>query len=279
MVCKVYNRPDLGQDGASLGHADYQWTHEPFFYASRGERAPKFYGDRAESTIWHVQIAERNNVTATVGNGLVLLNGEGEMVYLQSRAPKNKKLRHIRVDKGTNVFISTVDQGGTIWEVGRDSGGYDHPTQKPVELARRAIVNSSQQGEIVVDGFLGSGTTLIGAEMTSRRCFGVELDPIYGDVGICRWQKFSGQSATLEATGKTYATVAAERAAPARTQPAPAPARPRARPAEAKGSPKKGKAPKGAPPPVFAPKTASPPHEAVPAERPRPGRLTPRGIA
>ena len=67
----------------------------------------------------------------------------------------------------------------------------DHPTQKPVELMRRPILNHTKRGEVVYDPFLGSGTTLIAAEMTERRCYGIELDPKYVDVIVQRWQHFT----------------------------------------------------------------------------------------
>jgi DNA modification methylase len=81
----------------------------------------------------------------------------------------------------------------TVWEVSRDdTKTYDHPTQKPVELATRAIRNSSRKGEIVLDLFLGSGSTLIASEGLNRRCFGLELDPRYCDVIVRRYIKFAG---------------------------------------------------------------------------------------
>jgi DNA modification methylase len=70
-----------------------------------------------------------------------------------------------------------------------------HLTEKPVELARRAIEFSSRPGENVLDLFGGSGSTLIGAEMTGRRAFLMELDPLYCDVIVQRWEKFTGRKA------------------------------------------------------------------------------------
>lgn len=193
----------------AFGHSDYQWQHEPCFYASKADQKPAFYGQRAESTVWHAQLATAKDIAVTIGSGLILLDGEGGTLFVQSRAPKNKKLRQIRITKDGNVFLSGADrQDGTVWEVARD-GAHEHPTQKPVELARRAIENSSQPGEIVADGFLGSFTTGIACEMTGRRCFGVEIDPIYAEVGIKRWEKFTGGQATLN--GKTFDRVAEER--------------------------------------------------------------------
>ena len=70
-----------------------------------------------------------------------------------------------------------------------------HPTEKPVELARRAIEFSSRPGENVLDLFGGSGSTLIGAEMTGRHAFLMELDALYCDVIVQRWEKFTGRKA------------------------------------------------------------------------------------
>lgn len=196
----------------AFGHADYQWQHEPCFYAARAGESPAFYADRKESTVWHISVADPKNIAASVAGGLLLLDGAGHTLYLQNKQPKGKKARSIRVEPGQQAFLTASDNvEGTVWEVRRDSG-YDHPTQKPVELARRAIENSSRPGEIVADGFLGSGTTIIGAEQTGRRAYGTELDPAYCDVIVQRWEKFTGGKATLEATGQTLAEVAKARA-------------------------------------------------------------------
>lgn len=190
----------------AFGRADYQWAHEPCFYACRGQ--PKFYGDRAQSTVWHVQTAGDRDIAAVIGNGVLLVDGHGGSLFIQAKAPKAKKLRHIRVTEDVTVHLTGDHPESTVWQVGRDAG-YQHPTQKPVELARRAIENSSLPGEIVVDAFLGSGTTMIGAEMTGRRCFGIELDPVYGSVIVQRWQKFAGAEATLD--GVPYSEIAKRR--------------------------------------------------------------------
>jgi DNA modification methylase len=84
---------------------------------------------------------------------------------------------------------------------GADEDKYDHPTQKPIELMRRPILNHLRRGELVYDPFLGSGTTLAAAELTERVCDGMELDPKYVDE---RWQTLSGKSATLDRDGRTF---------------------------------------------------------------------------
>ena len=94
---------------------------------------------------------------------------------------------------------------------GSDEEKYDHPTQKPVELMRRPILNHTKRGELVYEPFLGSGTTLAAAELTDRVCLGIELDPRYVDVVVKRWQALSGKKAKLDGDGRTFEQIAKER--------------------------------------------------------------------
>jgi DNA modification methylase len=87
---------------------------------------------------------------------------------------------------------------GDVWTIPRPSASKAHPTMKPIELVERALTNSSQPGDRVLDLFLGSGSTLIAAERTGRVCLGVELDPWYVDVAVARWEQFTGQTSTRE---------------------------------------------------------------------------------
>jgi DNA modification methylase len=86
-----------------------------------------------------------------------------------------------------------------------------HPTVKPVAMIADAILDCTARGDLVVDCFLGSGTTLIAAERVGRRCYGVELDPLYVDVIVRRWQAYTGDVARHAETGQTFDEVAAER--------------------------------------------------------------------
>lgn len=79
-----------------------------------------------------------------------------------------------------------------------------HPTVKPVALVADAILDCSARGEIVLDPFLGSGTTVIAAERTGRICYGMEIDPRYVDTIVRRWQAFTGKSAVHEASGRSF---------------------------------------------------------------------------
>ena len=101
----------------------------------------------------------------------------------------------------------------TVWKVpnlnpfgGRtsDDPATGHGTQKPVELMRRPMRNHTKRGEIVYDPFLGSGSTLAAAEDSGRICYGVEIDPLYTDVIILRWQKLTGKPAILGGDGRTF---------------------------------------------------------------------------
>jgi len=93
-------------------------------------------------------------------------------------------------DNGAHRWYGPTNES-TLWQVHRDpTKEYQHPTQKPLELAERAMRNSSLRGQIVLDTFLGGGTTLIAAEKLSRKCFGIEIDPHYCDVVVRRWIAF-----------------------------------------------------------------------------------------
>lgn len=82
----------------------------------------------------------------------------------------------------------------TLWQVKRDyTAGYIHPTQKPIALPHKAIRNSSRRGEIVLDMFLGSGTTIMAADSLKRRCFGTEISPAFCDVIVKRYVEYAGK--------------------------------------------------------------------------------------
>jgi DNA modification methylase len=85
-----------------------------------------------------------------------------------------------------------------------------HPTAKPIALVADAILDCTERGDIVLDVFVGSGTTIIAAERTGRSCYGIELDPRYVDTAIRRWQQFTGHKARND-QGQTFDHVASER--------------------------------------------------------------------
>lgn len=149
----IWNKPSAG-----LGAGAYRNKHEPFFYAGIKGITPQFYGDRTNTTILDLHKTE-------------------EQLEKWAKAQK----------------VAESEGRTTIWTMKRTPvQEYVHPTQKPVELIMYALHNSSKVDDIVLDPFLGSGSTLIACEKTNRHCYGAELDPKYCDVIITRWCDFTG---------------------------------------------------------------------------------------
>jgi len=103
---------------------------------------------------------------------------------------------------GVNSFSRTTDEGNLL-EL--------HPTVKPVAMIADAMLDCSSRGDIVLDAFLGSGTTVMAAERTGRICYGIEIDPLYVDTAIRRWQAYTGQTAVHGESGQTFNGLEAER--------------------------------------------------------------------
>jgi len=149
----IWNKPSAG-----MGMGEYRTKHEPFFYAKLAGQKVNFYGDRTGTTIWDFQ------------KGVKDLERWAKKVKAQEAEGRN-----------------------TIWSMKRENVmEYVHPTQKPVEIITKAIINSSKTDDIVLDLFLGSGATMIGAEKTNRVCYGMELDPKYTDVIVQRYVDYTG---------------------------------------------------------------------------------------
>jgi DNA modification methylase len=91
-----------------------------------------------------------------------------------------------------------------VWAIKKPHKNDLHPTMKPVELVERALRNSSHPGNIVLDPFGGSGTTLIAAQKSGRKARLMELEPKYVDVIVRRWQDWTGKTATRESDGAIF---------------------------------------------------------------------------
>lgn len=100
-----------------------------------------------------------------------------------------------------NRFWCGARNQGDVWNFTKPQKSELHPTMKPLELVVKAILNSSELNGIVLDLFLGSGSTLIAAEKTGRACYGTELDPKYVDVIVQRWVDYTGIT-TIKKNGK-----------------------------------------------------------------------------
>lgn len=183
-----------------LGHADYQWQHEPCFYAARRGEHPPYYGPRTETTVWRISERQADGATVQVslGNGVLLTTADSELL-VSPAGTRGRNALHLPLEEGEHVYVHAGDASDSdVWEISRDALHPEHPTQKPVALAGRAIANSTLPDQVVLDPFLGSGSTLLAAERAGRRCYGMEIDPGYVDVIVRRWEALTGRKADVD---------------------------------------------------------------------------------
>jgi hypothetical protein len=124
------------------------------------------------------------------------------------------------VRKGARSHWQGDRTQSTVWPVAtlnpfggknQEETATGHGTQKPIELMRRPILNHTERGDAIYDAFLGSGTSLVAAELTERVCCGLEIDAKYVDVIVRRWQQLTGRPATLDGDGRSFDEIKAER--------------------------------------------------------------------
>jgi DNA modification methylase len=172
--------------------------------------------------VWHA-----SRFTREVLNGLLRIGFEHhqQIIWDKQRTVLTRTLYWFQhepcwfVRKKNAPWFGKAGENSTIWACpspkfimgGSDEEKYDHPTQKPVELMRRPILNHLKRGELVYEPFLGSGTTLAAAELSDRVCYGIELDPKYVDVVVQRWQTLNGEAAKLDGDGRSFEEIAEER--------------------------------------------------------------------
>ena len=149
------------------------------------------YADMA-SHLWDVGIEIRSQI---IWNKNMAQFGALSAQYKQKHEPCFYCYK-----KGNAPYWYGATNEVTVWDVSRESKNEYHPTQKPIELSLRALNNSSKISDIVLDVFLGSGSTLIAAEKINRKCYGMELDEKYCDVIINRWEQFTGLKAIKNGT-------------------------------------------------------------------------------
>jgi DNA modification methylase len=116
------------------------------------------------------------------------------------------------VRKGKTAHWQGPKSQSNVWMIdNREDRGHGHSTQKPIECMLRPIKHNSKAGDVVYDPFVGSGTTIIAAEDSHRRCYAMDIDPQYCASAIERWQNYTGQQAALATTGRSYADVMRDR--------------------------------------------------------------------
>ena len=154
--------------------------------------------------VWHAALHAANVADSLTSVGLQI---RSQIVWAKKSLVMGRGHYHWQhepcwyASKGTANWHGDRKQS-TVWSLATQDGANDaatiHSTQKPVECMRRPILNHTIAGDVVYDPFLGSGTTLVAAELTGRVCYGLELDPGYCDVIVSRWEKLTGKKATLE---------------------------------------------------------------------------------
>lgn len=156
----------------TLGRSHYQWKHEPCLYGWKGDVCRYFCGARNRASV---------------------LQGLDEIdIDKMSKADMATLLKKIFPDAGNN---NQVNIPTTVINENKPTRSEEHPTMKPVRLFGYQINNSSRDGDIILDPFGGSGTTMVACEQLGRKAYLMELDPHYCDVILSRWEKLTGRQA------------------------------------------------------------------------------------
>ena len=129
----------------------------------------------------------------------VFKNGEGRYTNNIQLGKYGRNRTNVWEYKSVNSTSKSDDEGNLLAL---------HPTVKPVALIADALLDCSARGDRVLDPFLGSGSTLIAAERTGRICHGIEIDPLYVDTAIRRWQRHTGDYAVHAVTGRRFDDIA-----------------------------------------------------------------------
>lgn len=147
-----------------FGRQDYQWRHEPCLYGWKDGAAHYFFDSRTETTV------------------------------IEDAKPDPKKMTKAELVEFAQSVL-TEKQASTVLEFDKPSRSEEHPTMKPVKLFAYLVRNSSRPGDLVLDPFAGSGTTVIACEQLKRRAAVMELDPHYASVIVDRWERLTGKAA------------------------------------------------------------------------------------
>jgi DNA modification methylase len=161
----------------TLSRSDYQHTYEPILYGWSGNVVNHhFIGNRDIPNVWE----DIRELRSEFDGENTIIKFQGFEVKIKGKVEGEVRRRKQKTD---------------IWRYDKPNRSKEHPTMKPIELCAEAIKNSSKQGEVVLDLFGGSGSTLIACEQLNRKARLMELDPKYVDVIIDRWEKLTGLKA------------------------------------------------------------------------------------
>lgn len=174
--CLVWVKPTL-----VLGRSDYQWRHEPILYGWKPGAAHPWHGGRRNTTV-----ADDGALVREAEDGAIHLDVEGKTLVI----------------RGRDLDVSAID--GSIIRIDKPKKSADHPTMKPVSLIVAQLRNSARAGDVVLDPFRGSGSTLIACQRLRLSARLAELSPLYCDVIVRRWQEYTGGIAVHGETGRQF---------------------------------------------------------------------------
>ena len=165
----------------TLSRADYQNTYEPILYGWRDGIVNHYFTERRDiANVWE----DLREVKTEYDGKETTITFQGFKVKIAGKVEKGEVIKK--------------KQHTDIWRYDKPTRSAEHPTMKPVSLVTEALTNSSNKGDIVLDTFLGSGSTLIACEKSGRICYGVELDPKYADVIVQRWVDYTGNEKVVK---------------------------------------------------------------------------------
>lgn len=173
----------------TMGWQDYRFQYELIVYGFKKGEAHFFIDDRAQSDIWNsAPVREAPELPAWMKAGKRVTGKMGDQEF----AAFIETERRVILEIGGKTWIAVhEDEKTDVWKIKRLASVHmTHPTEKPVALVKRAILNSSERGDVVLDPFAGSGPTLIACEATGRQARLIELDPKFCDVIRKRWKHY-----------------------------------------------------------------------------------------
>lgn len=178
------------------------------FLSDSFTNASAFMKDGAPFYIWHADMEGYNFRGACMDSGLsvrqnLIWNKNSMVLGRQDYQWKHEPCLYGWKEGAKHTWYSDRKQV-TVLDFDRPTANKDHPTMKPVNLLEYQVRNSTKTGDVVLDTFAGSGSTLIACEKSGRTCYAMELDPKYVDVIIQRWQEFTGQEAIHAETGEVF---------------------------------------------------------------------------
>lgn len=207
----------VGYDGGTVARDTLIGDHDTALYVPCCTVAAAFSKRGAALYLWH---AGTKGVAAAVAAAAAGYEIRCELIWnknlaqfgaLSAQYKQKHEPCYYCFKKGNAPAWYGPNTEVTVWDCKRSNVNEFHPTQKPVELAERALLNSSKGGDVVLDIFAGSGATMMACENLGRAGRLMDIAPAYVDVAVTRWQNFTGREATLDGDGRTFAQIATER--------------------------------------------------------------------